>query len=135
MTLQYATSVRNSQLDAFETDTGGTAIMKIYQLTAAAPANCGAAITGTVLATLTLPADWMSAANAGTKALSGTWSDTSADAAGTASWFRIFKNDGTTCQAQGTVDQGSGDISLDNKVIAAAQTVTISTFTLTAGNA
>jgi hypothetical protein len=135
MTLQYGTTVRNAQLDAFESDTGGTAILKIYDLTAAAPANCGAAITGTVLATLTLPADWMGAANAGTKAIAGSWSDSSADAAGTADWFRIFKNDGVTCQAQGTVDQGSGDISLDNKVIAAGQTVTISTFTLTAGNA
>ena len=135
MALQYAVSVRNAQLDAFETDTGGTAILKIYQLTAAAPANCAGAITGTILATITLPADWMSAANAGTKTGSGTWSDTSADAAGTASWFRVFKNDGTTCQAQGTVDQGSGDISLDNKVIAAGQTVTVSTFTLTAANA
>jgi len=84
---------------------------------------------------MTLPADWMGAANAGTKAIAGTWSDTSADNAGTASWFRIFKNDGTTCQAQGTVAQGSGDISLDNIVIAALQSVTISTFTLTAANA
>jgi hypothetical protein len=135
MTIQYATTLRNAQLDAIETDTGGTAILKIYQLTAAAPANCAAAITGTVLATMTLPADWMNAASGGSKTLNGSWTDASADSAGTADWFRLFKNDGTTCQAQGTVNQGSGDISLDNKVIAAGQTVTITAFTVTAGNA
>jgi hypothetical protein len=135
MTLQYSSNVRNAQLDAFETTAGGTAILKIYQLTAAAPASCAAAITGTVLATMTLPADWMNAASGGSKTLAGAWSDASADSAGTADWFRIFANDGTTCHAQGTVNQGSGDISLDNKVIAAGQTVTISTFTITAGNA
>ncbi len=137
MALQYSVAVRNAQLDAVESTIGATAILKIYDLTAGAPADCAAAITGTVLATITLPSDWMAAASSGSKAKSGTWQDTSADASGTADFWRLFANDGTTCGAQGTVTAtgGGGDLTLDNTSIAAAQSVTVSTFTLSAGNA
>ena len=137
MALQYSDSVRNAQLDAVESTIGTAAVLKLYDLTADAPANCAAAITGTVLATITLPSDWMNAASSGSKTKLGTWQDTSADAAGTADFFRLFASDGTTCGAQGTVSAtgGGGDLTLDNAVIAAAQSVTISTFTLSAGNA
>jgi hypothetical protein len=136
MALQYSDSVRNAQLDAVESTIGTAAVLKIYDLTAGAPANCAAAITGTVLATITLPSDWMNAASSGSKTKLGTWQDASADAAGTADFFRLFASDGTTCGAQGTVSAtgGGGDFTLDNAVIAAGQSVTISTFTLSAGN-
>src|ERR1700741_4405717 len=113
MALQLSTSVRNARLDVIESTIGASAILKIR--TGAAPANCGTADSGTVLATLTLPSDWMAAASGGTKAKLGTWEDTQADAAGTAAHFRIYKSDGTTCQAQGTVTQtgGGGDLTLD----------------------
>jgi hypothetical protein len=137
MALQYSVAVRNAQLDAVESTIGTAAVLKIYDLTAGAPADCAAAITGTVLATITLPSDWMNAASTGSKTKLGTWQDTSADASGTADFFRLFASDGTTCGAQGTVTAtgGGGDLTLDNAVIAAAQSVTISTFTLSAGNA
>lgn len=137
MALQYSDSVRNAQLDAVESTIGTSAVLKIYDLTAGAPANCAAAITGTVLATITLPSDWMNAASSGSKTKLGTWQDTSADNAGTADFFRLFASDGTTCHAQGTVTAtgGGGDLTLDNAVIASAQSVTISTFTLSAANA
>ncbi len=136
MAIQLADSVRNARLDAIESDSGTAAVVKIYDLTAGAPANCAAAITGTVLATITLPSDWMNAAASGQKTKLGTWSDSSADATGTADFFRLFKSDATTCQIQGTVTAtaGGGDMELDNTSIATGQTVTISTFTLTDGN-
>ena len=121
-------------MDAISTYTGGTAILKIYDLTAGAPANCEAAITGTILATVTCPASYFAAAGGGTITKNGTWSDTSADAAGTADFFRLFKNDGTTCVMQGVVGAGQ-DMTMDNYVIAATQLVTINSFTLVAGNA
>jgi len=135
--LQYSDSVRNAQLDAVESTIGTAAVLKIYDLTAGAPANCAAAITGTVLATITLPSDWMNAASGGSKTKLGTWSDSSADATGVADFWRLFASDGTTCGAQGTVTAtgGGGDLTLDNTSIAAAQSVTISTFTLSAANA
>ena len=56
MALQYSVAVRNAQLDAVESTIGTAAVLKLYDLTAGAPADCAAAITGTVLATITLPA-------------------------------------------------------------------------------
>ena len=122
-------------LDAIESDTGVSAVMKIR--TGAAPATCATADSGTVLATLNLPSDWMAAAASGTKAKSGTWEDLAGDAAGTAAHFRIYKTDGTTCQVQGTVTAtgGGGDMTLDNTSIAVGQAVTITGFTLTAPGA
>jgi hypothetical protein len=135
MAIQYSTTLRNNQLDQVESTIGTSAILKIRS--GAAPADCGTADSGTVLATLSLPSDWMAAASGGTKAKSGTWTDASADATGTAAHFRIYDSGGTVCGMQGTVTAtgGGGDLTLDNTSIATGQSVTISTFTITAGNA
>lgn len=137
MAIQLSDAVRNARLNAIETTLGGTAILKIYQLAGGtAPANCAAAISGTVLATITNPADYFNAASGGSMTKNGTWSDTSADAAGTAQFFRLFANDGTTCGLQGSAGTAAGaDLVLDNAVFAAGQTFTVSAFTLTDGNA
>lgn len=134
MAIQYSTSVRNAQLDAIETAIGTAAVLKIR--TGAPPANVGTADSGTVLASMTLPSDWLAAASSGSKAKSGTWQDASADATGTAAHFRIYASDGTTAHIQGTVTAtgGGGDLTLDNTSIASGQSVTISSFTLTAAN-
>lgn len=135
MALQYSTTVRNAQLDALETAVGTSAVLKIR--TGSAPANCGTADSGTVLATFSLPSDWMAAASSGSKAKSGTWEDTSADNTGTAAHWRLYASDGTTCHAQGTITAtgGGGDMTLDNTSIASGQTVTVTSFTISAGNA
>ncbi len=135
MAIQLSTTVRNARLDAIETAIGASPILRIR--TGAAPANCGTADSGTVLVTMTLPADFMAAASGGSKALSGTWQDASADATGTAAHFRIYDSGGSTCHLQGTVTatSGGGDLELDNTSIATGQSVTITSFTLTDGNA
>jgi hypothetical protein len=135
MAVKLSVAVRNARLDAIETTIGASAILKIRTL--APPTNITDADAGTVLATLPLPSDWMLAASAGSKAKSGTWQDTAADAAGTAGHFRIYATDGTTQHLQGTVTAtgGGGDLELDNVVLAVGQQVTITTFTLTDGNA
>jgi hypothetical protein len=135
MTIQLSTAVRNARLDAIETTISTSAVLKIR--TGAQPASVATADSGTVLATLTLPSDWLAAASSGAKAKAGTWQDTSADAAGTAAHFRIYASDGTTAHIQGSVGAtGSGaDLELDNVVLALAQSVTISTFQLTDANA
>ena len=136
MALQFSVTVRNAELDAIETAAGTDAILKIYDLTAGAPADCSAAITGTILATMTLPTSWMADASSGSKVLSGTWSDTSADAPGTADFFRIFASNGTTCHIQGTVTLtgNGGNMTLDNTAMVATQLVAVTGFTLYAGN-
>jgi hypothetical protein len=134
MALQLSTTVRNARLDAIETAIGVSPILKIR--TGAQPANCATADSGTIIATCNLPSDWMAAASAGSKALSGTWQDTSADNTGTAGHFRIYDNAGTTCHVQGTVTAtgGSGDLQVDNTSFAAGQQFVISSFTLTDAN-
>ena len=133
MAVQLSVTVRNTRLDAIETAIGTAPILTIR--TGAAPANCAAANSGTVLATITCPSDWLAAAASGAKAISGTWQDTSADNTGTAAHFRIHDSTATTCHIQGTVGQGSGDLSVDNTSFVAGQSFTITAFTLTDGNA
>lgn len=135
MAIQFSTGVRNARLDAIESTIGTSAVLKIR--TGAAPANCGTADSGTVLATVNLPSDWMADASSGSKAKSGTWQDTSADNTGTAAHFRVYASDGTTCHIQGTVTitGGGGDMTVDNTSFASGQQFTVTTFTLTDGNA
>src|SRR5262245_23096014 len=116
MAIQLSTTVRNARLDTIESTIGTSAILKIRS--GAAPADCAAADAGTVLATLNLPSDWMNAASGGSKTkAAGAWTDATADASGTAAHFRIYDSGGTVCHLQGTVGQGSGDLSLDNTTI------------------
>lgn len=135
MALQFSVSVRNSRLDSIESTVGTSAILRIR--TGAPPANCATADSGTTLATLNLPSDWMTAASGGSKSLSGVWQDSAADATGTAGHFRIYDSTGLTCHLQGTVTitGGGGDMELDNTSIAVGQQVTVTTFTLNEGNA
>ena len=133
MAFQFSVAARNAALDAIEAAAGTTPTLTIR--TGSVPANCAAARAGTVLSTLTLPSDWLTAASNGSKALSGTWQDVVADAAGTAAHFSI--DQGATCHIQGTVTAigGGGDMTIDNTSIAAGQQVTITSFNLTAGGA
>ena len=133
MALQFSDSVRNARLAAIETTVGASAVLKIR--TGAAPATCATADSGTVLATLSLPSDWMAAASGGSKAKSGTWQDASADASGTAAHFRLYASDGTTCHAQGTVGTSGTDMIVDNTSLNAGQSFTINTFTINEANA
>jgi hypothetical protein len=99
MALQYSTAVRNACLDAVESTTGASPTLEIRS--GAAPANCAAADSGTLLASMALPADWMNAASGGVKTLLGSWQDSSADGTGSAGHFRIKQ--GATCHLQGSV--------------------------------
>jgi len=134
MTLQYASALRDAQLDAIETHIGTSPILRIR--TGTVPANVAAADAGTVLAELTLPSDWLAAASSGSKAKSGTWEDTSADATGTAAHFRIYTSGGTAkIQGTVTITGGGGDMTVDNTSFATGQQFTITSFTISAGNA
>jgi hypothetical protein len=136
MAVQLSVTTRNARLDAIESTAGASCSMSIFS--GSVPADCAAANPSGLLWTLNLPSDWMAGAGSGSKAKAGTWSG-SASAGGVAASFRVYNSqatkDGTTCIIQGTVAQGSGDLSLDNTNIANGQTVTINTFTLTDGNA
>lgn len=133
MGFQFSVAARNAALDAMETAVGVSPTLEIRSGTV--PASCADLDSGTVLATLALPADWMAAAAGGSKAMSGVWNDIAADASGTAGHFRIKA--GATCHCQGTVTLtgGGGDMTLDNTNIATGQQIAVTSFTITAGGA
>lgn len=133
MALQLSTTVRNARLDAIETAVGTSAVLKIF--TGSVPANCAAADSGTVIASLTLPSDWAAAASSGAKSKSGTWQDLSCDNSGTCGHFRLYASDGTTCHLQGTAGTSGTDMIVDTASPTAGQSFTVSSFTLTDGNA
>jgi len=134
MAVKFSVAVRNARLDALETAIGTSAVLKIRS--GAAPTNITDADSGTVLATLSLPSDWMANAASGSKSKSGTWQDTSADNTGTAAHFRLYASDGTTQHMQGaiTATGGGGDMTVDNTSFVAGQSFTVTAFTLTDGN-
>jgi hypothetical protein len=134
MAVQLSVAVRNARLDAVETSIGTSAVLRIRS--GAPPATCATADSGTLLAEMSLPSSWMADAASGSKAISGTWQDLSANAAGTAGHFRIYDSGGTVCGIQGTITAtgGGGDMTLDNTSIASGQQVTITSFTLTDAN-
>lgn len=135
MAVQLSVAVRNARLDQIESTIGTTAILRIR--TGAQPADCATSDSGTILAALTLPSDYMAAAGSGAKAKTGTWEDTSADNTGTAAHWRLYDSAGTTCHAQGTVTvtAGGGDMEVQNTSFTAGQSFTVTTFTFTDANA
>lgn len=132
MTMQYSIAVRNARLDIVEATIGTAPVLEIRS--GVPPVNCAAADSGTVLATVSLPSDWMAAASAGSKSKSGTWQDLSADAAGIAGHFRIKQAGACHIQGACTIAGGGGDMILDNTNFAAGQVFTVVNFVLTAGN-
>jgi len=138
MTISYAALLKNAKLDTIESHISTAPELRIYNGTP--PANADAALSGnTLLASGTLPSDWMAAASGGAKAKSGSWTLTgqSGAGAGTAgTFFRIYDSAGPTCKVQGTftASGGGGDMTIDNNSIANAQAITVNTFTITSGN-
>jgi len=135
MAIQLSATVRNARLDAIPTAIGASAILRVY--TGSAPANTGAATTGTLLAEMTLPSTWMAPASSGSSSKSGTWQDMAANNDGTAGYFRIWDSSGTTCHFQGTVTAtgNGGDMELNTVTFATNDIFTVTTFTLTDANA
>lgn len=137
MTLRLSTGLRNSQVSNIATLFPNGAILEIR--TGSQPASSDDAPTGTVLVTIALPNPSFGAAASGAIQKAGTWQDTSADATGTAGWFRLRQSGdlGTTnttderLDGNVTVTGGGGNMTLDNTSITSGQQVTINVFTVT----
>ena len=100
--------------------------------TGAQPASGNDAATGTLLASIPIPADAFGAAAARSKGKAGTWQVAGA-AAGNAGWVRI-RNAADTRRLDGSVTAtgGGGQVELDNISIAVGQLVTVTALNLTA---
>lgn len=101
--------------------------LRIYSGTQ--PANADAAITGTLLAELTMNASAFGAPTAGLMSAAAITQDSAADATGTATHFRLFKSDGTTPIMDGTVGTSGCDLNLNSVSIQVGGVVAVSSFT------
>lgn len=134
MALGLNVTLRNNMLNQITSRAGANAILRIYSGTR--PATAGAETT--IVAQLTCNATFAPGASNGVLTLNAISSDTSANATGTATWFRILASDGTTHVLDGNVSTqaaGTGDMQLDDTNIVLGGTVAISSATITAGNA
>lgn len=100
MSMQFSTAARNAALDAIEATIGTAPTLEIRS--GAPPATPATADSGTLLAEIELPSDWMADASSASKAKSGTWSAL-ASSDGTPGHFRIKQ--GATCHIQGSCGQ------------------------------
>ena len=126
MAMQYGATLRNNQVSQIQTTIGSTGHLKIFS--GAVPANCAAADPAGPLCDITLPGTFLTSA-AGVTTIAGSWS-VAATGTGTAVTFRMY--DGSAvCHVQGNV---TTDLVLNNTSIASGQTVTVTSFTVTAGN-
>ena len=140
MTTRIANGVALASLNAAvdELD-AGPAAGKIEIRTGTQPAGGpDAAATGTLLGTLTLSdpafgnaADQNPGGRATAAAITG---DTSADATGTAGWFRALTSD-NVAKIDGSISlvSGGGDMELDNTNIVAGQAINVSSWTIDLG--
>lgn len=127
MAMQYGATLRNNQVSQIQTTIGSAGHLKIFS--GAVPANCAAADPTGLLADITLPSTFLTSA-AGVTTIAGSWT-VSASGTGTAQAFRMY--DGSAvCHVQGNV---TTDLVLNNTSIASGQTVTVTSFSVTAGNA
>lgn len=133
MAIAYLEALRNNQLDEIATlvDAGvGAGLVRIYD--GARPATGGAATT--LLAELTFGDPAFGAATGGVLTANAITDDAAANATGTASWFRCTDSAGTFV-IDGDVAVSGSDLNLSSTAISAGATISISSFTITAGNA
>lgn len=133
MTLRLSDTLRSARADAITTFAGTLVKIRIYSGTQ--PATGGGGLSGnTLLAELIGNATFAGGAASGVLTLNAITADSSADATGTATWFRMLKTDGTTYIMDGTVGTSGADLNLNTVSIVAAGNVAITSFVLTEGN-
>ncbi|MGE0574069.1 MAG: hypothetical protein AB7I59_18120 [Geminicoccaceae bacterium] len=133
MAMNFIVGLRNAMLDSIEAFIGTSPVLKLR--TGAKPTAAADPDSGTVVATINLPSDWLAAAAGGQKVKSGTWQDTDADADGIIGHFRLYDSGGN-CMLQGSVTNtgGGGEMTVDNVNVNQHQQITITAWTFNAGN-
>ena len=132
MTIGYLVALRNNMLDeiAALVDAGaGAGKLRIYN--GSRPATGGTATT--LLAELTFSDPAFAAAAAGVLTANAITDDTSADAAGTATWFRVVDSNNVFVY-DGSVGTSGEDLNLNTTTFSVGLNVAISSLTITEGN-
>jgi hypothetical protein len=111
-------------------DVGGAGYLRIYSGTQ--PATADTALSGnTLLAELRFGATAFGAASNGVCTANAITQDSSADATGTASFFRIFAGNGTTVILDGTVGTSGADINFNTVAFVLGAIIAITALTYT----
>lgn len=128
MATRINTNARNAGVDAITAllNTGGAIDIR----TGAQPAAASDAATGTLLGTLTLSATAFGASASGTATANAITGDSSADATGTAGWFRA-KTAGGVAVIDGSVGTSGADMNLSSVSIVAGGTINVTSWTVT----
>ena len=123
---------RKLMLDAFVAlaDAGR---LRVYSGTQ--PATADTAVAGTLLAELVMPTPAFTpvAASPGaayTVSAGAITQESSADASGTATWFRLFRSDGTTPLLDGSAGVSGCDLNLSADVISSGSIIQVTSMTL-----
>jgi hypothetical protein len=133
MAVAYNTTLRNNRMAEVRDfiDAGaGAGLWRIYD--GSRPATCGTATT--LLAELTCSDPSAGAPSGGVLTFSAITADSSANATGTATWFRIVDSTGTCC-VDGNVGTSGSDLNLNSTSISSGQEVSITAASITEGNA
>lgn len=132
--LNYPDALRNAMLDAITTRAGTSALLRIYD--GSQPTDADTAVGAQVLlAELTCNASaFAAAASDGVLTANAITSDSSANATGTAAWFRLLASNGTTVVMDGTVGTSSADLILNTTAIVEGGPVAVSSLVITGGN-
>ena len=133
MATRIPTNVRNAMANAaVDLIDAGPAAGTVQIRTGAQPASAGSAATGTLLGTLTLSDPAFADAVNGTATAGAVTGDSSADASGTAGWFRVLDSTGATVM-DGAISEagGGGDMILDKTAIVAGGTISVTSWTVT----
>jgi hypothetical protein len=129
MALAFSTTLRNTRADAITTAIGTSGLFRIYDGTR--PASGGTATT--LLAELTLSATAAGSASSGVLTFNSITQDSSANATGTATWFRLVTSGGTFV-VDGNVGTSGSDLNLTTVSIVSTQPVSVTSCVLTEGN-
>lgn len=136
MALKLPAAFRTTRADTITTRAGNAALLRIYDGTQ--PADADTAITTqTLLAELTCGTPFASGASSGVLTANAITNDSSANATGTAAWFRLVQSGGSTVVMDGSVTAsgGGGDLQLVTTSIVASQPVQVTSFVITEGGA
>lgn len=126
---RYSNTAVNAAVDAMAALLNN-GYLRIYDGTI--PTNADTALSGqTLLAELRFGATAFGSSVAGVATANTIASDASADATGTATWFRALKSDGSTVISDGTVSTTNANLILNSTAIQAGVQVQVGIMTLT----
>lgn len=133
MVARITNAVRSAMADAaVDLIDAGSGPGTVQIRTGGQPATAGTAASGALLGTLTLSDPAFGAAVNGVATAGPVTGDSSADATGTAGWFRVLDSSGATV-LDGSISEagGGGDMMLDKVAIVAGGTINITAWTVT----